>query len=113
MNDAAPDRGDVVWLNLTPQAGREQAGRRPALVLTPLVYNARSGLAVICPITTKVKGYPFEVRIPDGLPIRGAVLADHVKSLDWRERRAQFMCAMPAGIVSSVLGLLDVLFQRE
>jgi mRNA interferase MazF len=82
-------------------------GRRPAL------YNARSGLAVVCSVTSQLKGYPFEVRLPEGLPVRGAVLADHIKSLDWRERQAEFVCNVPADVVRQVLDLLDVLLQRE
>ncbi len=78
----SPDRGDVVWITLNPQAGHEQAGRRPALVVSPLSYNGKVGLAVLCPITSQVKGYPFEVLIPPGLKVSGAVLADQVKNLD-------------------------------
>ena len=103
MPEWAPDAGDLVWLTFDPQAGREQAGRRPALVLTPASYNRRSGLAIMCPITSRIKGYPFEVELPEGLEVSGAVLADHVKSLDWRTRRAD-----PAGKVSAAL-LADVL----
>src|SRR2546425_7609843 len=84
-----PDVGDLVWLNFMPQAGHEQAGRRPALVLSPLTYNDKASLAVVCPITSRAKGYPFEVPLPKGLMIAGVVLADHLKSVDWRERRAE------------------------
>jgi len=83
-----PDAGDLVWVTFDPQAGREQAGRRPAIVLSSKAYNQKSGLAIVCPITSQVKGYPFEVVIPAGRGIRGAVLADHVKSVDWRARKA-------------------------
>jgi mRNA interferase MazF len=79
-----PDRGDVIWIQFTPQAGREQAGHRPALVLTPRAYNQKVGLAVCCPIRSQVKGYPFEVTLPPGLPASGVILSDHVKNLDWR-----------------------------
>jgi mRNA interferase MazF len=82
-----PDAGDIVWLNFDPQAGREQAKHRPAIVLSPAGYNAKAGLLLCCPITTKVKGYPFEVKL-SGLPA-SAALADQVKSFDWRARRAQ------------------------
>ena len=82
-----PQRGDVIWITLNPQAGHEQAGRRPAVVLSPVAYNGKVGLAILCPITSQVKGYPFEVRIPDGLPVRGVILADQVKSLDWKARK--------------------------
>lgn len=85
-----PDAGDFVWLTFDPQAGHEQRGRRPALILSPRAYNAKAGLALACPVTSHVKGYPFEVVIPSGSPVTGAVLCDHLKSLDWRERRAEF-----------------------
>ena len=81
-----PRRGDVVWLTFNPQAGHEQAGRRPAVVLSPNAYNAKVGLALLCPITSQVKGYPFEVLLPHGLPVSGAILADQIKSLDWQAR---------------------------
>jgi mRNA interferase MazF len=90
-----PDRGDVVWISFHPQAGHEQAGRRPALVLSPSAYNGKVGLAVLCPITTQVKGYPFEVSIPKGLKVQGVILSDQVKSLDWRARQAEFLCTVP------------------
>lgn len=85
-----PDAGDLVWLTFDPQAGREQRGRRPALVLSPRGYNERAGLAVVCPITSHVKSYPFEVRLPDKGSISGVILSDHLKSLDWKERRVEF-----------------------
>src|SRR5262249_26692473 len=91
-----PDAGDLVWLSFSPQAGKEQAGRRPALVLSPRVYNARAGLCLACPITSQVKGYPFEVRLPEGLPVTGAVLSDHVKSADWQVRRSTWIGTAPA-----------------
>jgi mRNA interferase MazF len=83
-----PDRGDVVWLNFTPQAGHEHAGHRPALVVSPASYNGRTGLMLCCPITTRVKGYPFEVALDPGAGTAGVVLSDQVKSLDWRARKA-------------------------
>ena len=86
-----PDRGDIVWLNFVPQAGHEQSGMRPALVLSPKSYNKLVGLALFCPITSKVKGYPYEVLLPNNQEITGAVLADQVKSLDWRVRKAKFV----------------------
>jgi mRNA interferase MazF len=82
-----PDRGHIVWLNFTPQAGHERAGHRPALVLSPLAYNQKTGLMICCPMTTQIKGYPFEVVIAGTPP--SAVLADQVKSLDWRRRKAR------------------------
>jgi len=84
-----PDAGELVWLDFDPQAGREQAGRRPALVLSPRIYNAKSGLALACPVTTRVKGYPFEVPVPAGCGATGVILADHLKSIDWRSRHAE------------------------
>src|SRR5437868_13858482 len=99
-----PERGDAVWITLDPQAGHEQAGRRPALVLSPSAYNGRVGLALFCPITSQVKGYPFEVPIPAGAPVTGVVGADQVKSLDWRARKAARVCAVSEGVVGQVLG---------
>lgn len=106
-----PRRGDVVWISLNPQAGHEQAGRRPALVLSPVAYNGRVGLAILCPITGQVKGYPFEVLIPDGLDAKGVILADQVKSIDWRARRAEPMCSLPSETVAEVLGKLGTLLR--
>lgn len=102
----APDAGDLVWLTFNPQAGREQAGRRPAVVLSPAAYNKRSGLALVCPITSQVKGYPFEVALPHGLPVAGVVLADHLKSLDWRARRVERAGKLPAVVLREVLDRL-------
>jgi mRNA interferase MazF len=104
-----PDRGDVVWLAFTPQAGREQAGRRPAVVLTPARYNDKAGLAICCPITSQAKGYPFEVTLPAGLPVSGVILADQVKSLDWRSRRATLIARLPDDGLEDVLLKLGVL----
>lgn len=104
-----PDQGDVVWLNINSQAGYEQAGRRPALVLSPAKYNGKVGLAIFCPITNQEKGYPFEVKIPEGLEVTGVVLADHVKNLDWRIRQAAFICKMPESKTAEVLQKLRLL----
>ena len=104
-----PRRGDVVWLTFTPQAGHEQAGRRPALVLSPGSYNGKVGLAICCPITTQVKGYPFEVRMPPGLKVSGVVLSDQVKSLDWRARDARFICRLPGATTAEVFEKLGTL----
>jgi len=104
-----PERGDIVWIMLNPQAGHEQAGRRPALVLSPSAYNGKVGLAIFCPITSQIKGYPFEVNIPGGLPISGAVLADQVKSLDWRTRQATLACRLPETAVEEVLNKIATL----
>jgi mRNA interferase MazF len=106
-----PDRGDVVWLAFTPQAGREQAGRRPAVVLTPARYNDKAGLAICCPITSQVKGYPFEVSLPAGLPVGGVILADQVKSLDWRIRRATRITRLPDDVLEDLLLKLGALLR--
>lgn len=98
-----PERGDVAWIDLNPQSGHEQSGRRPAAVLSPRSYNGKVGLAIVCPITTRIKGYPFEVVLPEGLPIAGAILSDQVKSLDWRARNAELICRLPDEITSGVL----------
>jgi mRNA interferase MazF len=107
-----PRRGDIVWLSFTPQAGHEQAGRRPALVLSPSAYNRKVGLALCCPITSRVKGYPFEVIVPKGLAVAGVVLADQLKSLDWRARHAEFADRLPDADVSGVLGLVMALLSE-
>jgi mRNA interferase MazF len=104
-----PRRGDLVWLSFTPQAGHEQAGRRPALVVSPSSYNSRVGLALLCPVTSRRKGYPFEVAVPDGLPVTGVVLADQVKSLDWRARRAEFAGRLPSSEIGDVLAMVIAL----
>src|SRR5947199_8645461 len=104
-----PERGDAVWISLDPQAGHEQAGRRPALVLSPAAYNGRVGLALFCPITSQVKGYPFEVALPPGLPVTGVVGADQVKSLDLRARKAAPIGAVSDEVVGQVLQRLQAL----
>lgn len=107
-----PRRGDVVWISLNPQAGHEQAGRRPAVVLSPQSYNNKVGLAILCPITSQPKGYPFEVLLPAGLPVAGAVLSDQVKSLDWRARRAELICTLPAETISEALQKLATMLSE-
>ena len=104
-----PQCGDVVWITLNPQAGREEAGRRPAVVVSPKSYNGRVGLAIFCPITSQIKGYPFEVVVPAGLPVTGAILSDQVKSLDWRARNAELICTLPSETISEVLQKLATL----
>ena len=106
-----PARGDVVWLDFNPQAGHEQAGRRPALVLSPASYNGKLGLAIVCPITSRVKGYPFEVSIPSGFAVAGVVLADQVKNVDWQARNAQLLCSLPTATVAEALRHLAKLLQ--
>ncbi len=98
----SPEAGDFVWLTFDPQAGREQAGRRPALVLSPGIYNAKSGLALICPITNQAKGYPFEVSVPNGCGASGVILADHVKSVDWKARRIDKLGRCPTETLEEV-----------
>lgn len=105
-----PDRGDLIWLDFTPQAGHEQRGTRPALVLSPAAYNGRVGLVIVCPVTSKVKGMPFEVPVSTaGLNVDGVVLTDHVKSLDWQTRRARFIERAPIAIVEDVVAKFDAL----
>lgn len=108
-----PARGDIVWLSFTPQAGHEQAGRRPAVVLSPVVYNRRVGLALFCPITNQRKGYPFEVVLPEGVGVTGVILADQVKNLDWRSRNAVFLATLSDALIADVLQKLNTLVSLE
>ncbi|HXV44971.1 MAG TPA: endoribonuclease MazF, partial [Anaerolineae bacterium] len=103
-----PERGDLVWISFTPQAGHEQAGRRPAVVLSPKIYNQKVGLAIFCPITNQIKGYPFEVILPQEAGVTGVVLSDQVKSLDWRVRKAEFIEALPEEVITEVLTKLGL-----
>jgi len=107
--DYVPRRGDAVWLQFNPQVGSEQAGRRPAVVISPEAYNGRVGLMICCPITNQQKGYPFEVALPDGVGVTGVILSDQVKSLDWRARQADFITALPDDVVEDVLAKLRTL----
>lgn len=104
-----PERGDIIWINMSPQAGHEQSGRRPAVVLSPSTYNARAGLALMCPVTSRVKGYPFEVTLPPDLPASGVVLSDQIRSLDWRQRQAEFIATLPMSVIEDVLARVRVL----
>ena len=108
-----PKRGDAVRIDLNPQAGSEQAGRRPALVVSPSSYNGKVGLGLLCPITGRAKGYPFEVAIPDGLEVTGVVLADQLKSLDWRTRKAAFIATLPADTADEVLEKVLLLLTKD
>lgn len=101
-----PDGGELVWLAFDPQAGHEQAGRRPALVLSAKSYNNKSGLALVCPVTSRIKGYPFEVPVPAGCRVGGAILADQVKSVDWKARRAERIGRVPPSTLNEVLARL-------
>lgn len=98
-----PERGDVFWLSLDPRLGHEQGGRRPVVILSPAFYNRRAGLLLACPITSRIKGYPFEVPLPEGLPVGGVVLADQVRSLDWHARPVDYLCTLPHSVVEEVL----------
>jgi len=97
-----PDAGDLIWLDFDPQAGHEQAGRRPALVLSSLRFDARASLAFVCPITSKVKGYASEVLLPAGLPVYGAVLCSHLRSVDWKVRNPALIGTAPGDVLSAV-----------
>lgn len=108
-----PERGDVLWLSFSPQAGHEQAGRRPAVVLSPATCNRRMGFALLCPITTRVKGSPFELALPDRLPVQGVVLSDQVKSLDCRARRAELASRLSGTTMRQILEMLTVLTTDE
>lgn len=111
MATYVPERGEIIWLHFTPHAGHEQAGRRPALVISPATYNRKVGLALVCPITSKVKGYPFEVELPHGLKAEGVVLCDQIRSLDWHARRAERLCPAPPEVLeeatAKILTLVD------
>jgi len=104
-----PERGDLIWLTFDPQAGHEQAGRRPAVVLSPLSYNSKTDLAILCPITNRAKGYPYEVPIPSEVGITGVVLSDQAKSLDWRVRQAEFISKLPQSTLNIILKKLNTL----
>ena len=103
----APDRGDIIWIDFSPQVGREQAGHRPAVVLSPASYNQLIGLAVCVPLTTRIKSYPFEMPI-DGDP-RSVALADHVKSLDWRGRGARPKGHVTADELAAIVAVIGEL----
>ena len=109
MASYVPDTGDFVWLTFDPQVGREQAGRRPALVLSPKLYNAKSGLALACPVTSQAKGYPFEVKVPVSFAITGVILADHLKSIDWKARRIEKLGHCTKEVVEEVRAKLAAL----
>jgi mRNA interferase MazF len=108
-----PARGDLIWLQFSPRAGHEQAGRRPALVISPTSYNRRVGLAVCCPVTSQVKEYPFEVLLPEGLGVEGAILSDQIKSLDWRVRKASRIGSVPADVLQEAVGKLLALLDPD
>ena len=105
----SPERGDIIWLNFNPQAGHEQSGFRPAVVISPSAYNGRVNLAICCPITNQIKGYPFEVLIPQELKTSGVVLSDQIKCLDWKTRGAQFIEKLPKNVVEDILAKINTL----
>ncbi|GAA0370785.1 endoribonuclease MazF [Bacillus horti] len=106
-----PDRGDLVWLQFDPQSGYEQAGKRPALVISPATYNGKVGLSLFCPVTSRVKGYPFEVILPQNLPIEGVILSDQIKNLDWQSRQTKFICKVPQETLIEVISKVDLLIR--
>lgn len=106
-----PERGDIVWLNFNPIKGHEQGGKRPALVISRRIYNVKTGLVLVSPITSHAKGYEFEVALPDTCEIQGVVLSDHVRSLDWRARRARLASRAPEQLVSHAAELISILAQ--
>ena len=108
-----PDEGDIVWINLDPQAGHEQKGRRPALVITPKEYN-KIGLMIACPITNQIKGYPFEINL-NGYNVitTGAILVDHLKSVDWHERKAMFKEKTNTELIKQVKKYLWLLIGKD
>ncbi len=108
-----PERGDFIYLDFSPQAGSEQAGRRPALVLSPLMYNVATGLALVCPVTNQIKGGAFEVPVPPGGKVTGAVLSDHLRSVDWLARKADFHSAAPKDLVLEVLARIEAILAIE
>lgn len=104
-----PDRGDLIWIDFTPQQGHEQAGRRPAVVISPASYNGKVGLAILCPVTNQIKDYPFEVKVSATSKVSGVILADQVKSLDWQARKSEFISKLPKKIMDEVLLKLNTL----
>lgn len=109
---AAPDRGHLVWIDFSPHAGHEQAGRRPGLIVSKALFNQSSHFAVACPITSQVKGYPYEVAIPSGLPVQGVILCDQLKSLDWAARTAVYICDLPEDVMDEVLARIRPFFDE-
>ena len=107
--EVVPRRGDIIWLRFGQQAGHEQADRRPALILSPQKYNERSSVALACPITSRVRDWPFEVRMPPNGTVTGVVLADQIRSLDWRNRNARFANRAPRSVVAEVLAKVRLL----
>jgi mRNA interferase MazF len=111
--DYCPEAGDLVWIDLNPTLGHEQSGHRPAIVLTPRQYNVRSGLCIICPITSRARGYPFEVPIPDGHGISGTILVDQIRSVSWEERYVKISGAAAVNLLDEVRERLAALLQID
>lgn len=111
VSDYCPDRGDIVWLDFDPQSGHEQKGRRPAIVVSPKIYNSKTGLALFCPITNQVKGYPFEVMLPSNLDVTGVIIADQIKSLDWKVRNVEFIVRAPKNILNETMNKFSTLIK--
>lgn len=109
--DYCPERGDIVWLDFDPQSGHLQKGRRPALCISPKVYNSKVGLALFCPITNQIKGYPYEVILPPNLPVSGVIISDQIKSLDWKIRNADFIIKVPRNIMNETLSKFSTLIK--
>jgi mRNA interferase MazF len=113
MDTYIPKQGDFVWINMDPQLGHEQAGRRPAIILSPYAYNKKVGLAILCPITNKIKGYPFEVIISGSLGISGVILSDQVKNLDWKARKVEFIQKASKKTLLKVFNKLNTLLKIQ
>jgi len=109
VDNYIPSRGDIAWISLNPHTGHEQSGRRPAMVLSPYSYNRKIGLAIFCPVTSVIKGYPFEVKIPENCPVHGVIIADQVRSLDWRVRIAEYICKLDSLTLGIVLEKIKLL----
>ncbi len=105
MTRVVPDRGDIVWIDFDPSQGHEQSGRRPGLILSSRKYHQKVGLAIVCPVTSKAKGYPFEVQIPEGFKIKGVILSDQLKCIDLAERNVDLIFKIPAAVVEAVQNL--------
>jgi mRNA interferase MazF len=110
-NNYIPDRGDIVWLNFNPQAGHEQKGKRPAMVVSPKEYNRKVNLGLFCPITSQEKGYPFEVKIKNK-KINGVVLSDQIKSLDWTKRNMEYIIKAAEKEIKEVVEKINILINE-
>jgi mRNA interferase MazF len=109
VSEYVPKKGDFVWLSFDPQSGHEQKGRRTAIIVSNTLFNQKTGLAFACPITSKDKGYPFHLPIPDGLPVHGFVMVDQVKSVDYLSRKADFIAQAPKDLIAEILAIMDAI----